>query len=211
MRFVVGVLAVLFPMLILVGTATRLAAARREERYAAMRLVGATPRQISVVASVDAMVSALLGVLLGIGIFALVRPALANASLIGTRYFAFDVTPTTLDYVGMLVGVPIVSAIAALLSLRRVRISPLGVTRRVDPSAAQRVAGAAAGHRDWPVRRGPGHNQQAIHRRPRLPRPARDPGRPGDRRAMAHRAGGAPVRMGGQGTVAAAGRAAAGR
>jgi hypothetical protein len=133
--FVVGVLAVLFPLLILVGTATRLAAARREERYAAMRLVGATPRQISVVASVDAMVSALLGVLLGIGIFALVRPALANASLIGTRYFAFDVTPTTLDYVGMLVGVPIVSAIAALLSLRRVRISPLGVSRRVTPPA----------------------------------------------------------------------------
>jgi hypothetical protein len=133
--FVVGVLAVLFPMLILVGTATRLAAARREERYAAMRLVGATPRQISVVASVDAMVSALLGVLLGIGIFALVQPALANASLIGTRYFAFDVTPTALDYVGMLVAVPIVSAIAALLSLRRVQISPLGVTRRVTPPA----------------------------------------------------------------------------
>jgi hypothetical protein len=140
--FVVGVLAVLFPLLILVGTATRLAAARREERYAAMRLVGATPRQIGVVASVDAMVSALLGVLLGIGIFALVQPALANASLIGTRYFAFDVTPTSLDYVGMLVGVPIVAAIAALLSLRRVQISPLGVARRTTPPApsAWRVA-----------------------------------------------------------------------
>ena len=34
--------AFLFPILILVGTATRLAAARREERYAALRLVGAT-------------------------------------------------------------------------------------------------------------------------------------------------------------------------
>jgi hypothetical protein len=131
--FAVGVLAVLFPMLILIGTATRLAAARREERYAAMRLVGATPRQISVVASIDAMVSALLGVLLGIGIFALVQPALADSSLIGIRYFAFDVTPTTTDYVGMLVGVPVVSAIAALLSLRRVQISPLGVSRRVTP------------------------------------------------------------------------------
>ena len=140
--FAVGVLAVLFPLLILVGTATRLAAARREERYAAMRLVGATPRQIGVIASVDAMVSALLGVLLGIGIFALVQPALADASLIGTRYFASDVTPTTLDYVGMLVGVPIVSAIAALLSLRRVQISPLGVSRRTTPPApsAWRVA-----------------------------------------------------------------------
>ncbi len=140
--FVVGVLAILFPMLILIGTATRLAAARREERYAAMRLVGATPRQISVIASVDAIVSALFGVILGIGIFALVQPALANAALIGTRYFAYDVTPTALGYVGLLVGVPIVAAIASLLSLRRVRISPLGVSRKVTPPApsAWRVA-----------------------------------------------------------------------
>ena len=37
--------ALLFPVLIFIGTATRLAAARREQRFAAMRLVGATPRQ----------------------------------------------------------------------------------------------------------------------------------------------------------------------
>jgi hypothetical protein len=133
--FVVGVLAVLFPMLILIGTATRLAAARREERYAAMRLVGATGRQIGVMASVDAIVSALFGVVLGIGIFAAVQPALASAALIGTRYFAFDVTPTVWGYVGMLVAVPVASAIASLLSLRRVRISPLGVARKATPPA----------------------------------------------------------------------------
>jgi hypothetical protein len=54
-------LAVLFPLLILINTATRLSAARREERYAAMRLIGATPRQINALASVDAVVGALLG------------------------------------------------------------------------------------------------------------------------------------------------------
>ena len=54
--FIVGALAFLFPILILVGTATRLAAARREERYAALRLVGATSGQIGVIASVDALV-----------------------------------------------------------------------------------------------------------------------------------------------------------
>jgi len=131
--FIVGALAVLFPMLILIGTATRLAAARREERFAAMRLVGATPRQISAIASIEAFVSALIGVVLGIGIFAAVRPALANASFLGTQYFADNVTPTALGYVGMLVVVPVAAAVAALISLRRVRISPLGVTRRATP------------------------------------------------------------------------------
>jgi hypothetical protein len=133
--FAVSVLAVLFPILILIGTATRLSAARREERFAAMRLVGATPAQISVIASADAIVSALLGVLLGFGVFALVQPALANAALIGTRYFAFNVRPTAAGYIALLVAVPLASAIASLMSLRRLRISPLGVSRRVTPPA----------------------------------------------------------------------------
>ena len=45
--------AILFPVLVLIGTATRLSATRREQRFAAMRLVGATPRQIPVVAAVE--------------------------------------------------------------------------------------------------------------------------------------------------------------
>ena len=85
--FIVGAIAFVFPILILVGTATRLAAARREERYAALRLVGATSRQISVISSVDAVVSALLGTLLGIVIFLLLRPALADTAITSARYF----------------------------------------------------------------------------------------------------------------------------
>ena len=48
--FGVGVLAVLFPLLVLISTATRLAADRREERFAALRLVGGTPGDIRIVA-----------------------------------------------------------------------------------------------------------------------------------------------------------------
>src|SRR5215472_16779223 len=131
--FVVGAIAFVFPILILVGTATRLAAARREERYAALRLVGATSRQISVISSVDAVVSALVGTLVGIGIFTALRPALADTAITSARYFYNEVTPTALGYLAVLVIVPLASAVASLLSLRRVRISPLGVIRRVMP------------------------------------------------------------------------------
>jgi FtsX-like permease family len=145
--FGVGVLAVLFPVLILIGTATRLAAARREERFAALRLVGATPRDVSIIASVDSVVSALCGAVLGIGLFLAIRPALAGASLTGTRYFAATVTPTAWEYLAMLVAVPAASALASLAALRRVRISPLGVSRRVapPPPSAWRLATLAAG------------------------------------------------------------------
>ena len=131
--FGVGVLAVLFPMLVLITTATRLAADRREERFAAVRLVGGTPADIRVIASVEAVVSAFVGAVLGTVIFLLVRPALAGAALIGTQYFESDLTPTGWGYLAMLVGVPIAAAIAALVSLRRVQISPLGVSRRTPP------------------------------------------------------------------------------
>ncbi len=133
--FVVGAIAFLFPILILVGTATRLAASRREERYAALRLVGATNRQIAAISSVDAIVSALLGTVLGIGIFLLLRRPLADTAITSARYFYEEVTPTAAGDLTLLIGVPAASAISSLLSLRRVRLSPLGVSRRVTPPA----------------------------------------------------------------------------
>ncbi len=136
--FGVGVLAVLFPVLILISTATRLAAARREERFAALRLIGATPGDVSVIASVDSVASALLGAIIGTGVFLAVQPALADATLTGTRYFAPTVTPTIWGYVALLVAVPLASALASLLALGRVRISPLGVSRRTTPPPPSR-------------------------------------------------------------------------
>jgi hypothetical protein len=145
--FIAAAIMFLFPILILVATATRLAAARREERYAALRLVGATNRQIATIASVEAAISGLTGALLGIGLFAALQPALADSAITSARYFADEVTPTALGYVLVLAGVPVASAIGAVLSLRRVRISPLGVSRRVTPPppTAWLIAPLAAG------------------------------------------------------------------
>jgi hypothetical protein len=127
--------ALLFPVLILIGLAMRLAAARREQRFAALRLVGATPRQTSVIASVDALAGAVLGTLAGVGGFLLLRPVVAGVSITGSRYFPDLVTPTPSGYAAVLVGVPVAAAAAALWSLLRVRVSPLGTTRRATPPA----------------------------------------------------------------------------
>jgi hypothetical protein len=133
LAFGIGAIVVLFPLIMLINTATRLAAARREERFAAMRLVGATPRQVNVIATVEAVVGSLAGALGGVAIFTAVRPALASISFSGARFFEPTVTPTAVGYAALIVGVPVVAAAASLWSLRRVRISPLGVSRRVTP------------------------------------------------------------------------------
>jgi hypothetical protein len=87
---------------------------------------------------VEGVVTALAGTVLGMGVFALARPALATAAPIGTEYFASTVTPTVWGYAALLVAVPVASAVAALLSLRRVQVSPLGVSRRVSPPPPSR-------------------------------------------------------------------------
>ena len=131
--FYVGMLAVLLPMLVLISTATRLAADRREERFAALRLVGGTPADIRLIATVEAVVSSFAGAVLGTAVFLLARPLLAGSAFFGTPYFESDVTPTLGGYLAILVLVPAAAALAALVSLRRVQISPLGVARRVKP------------------------------------------------------------------------------
>lgn len=148
-RFAFGVAAVglIVPLLVLVGTATRLAAARRESRFAAIRLVGATTRQINVLATVDTALGALAGALTGLAIFQLVRPAVAGVRVTGARFFPGLVAPHAWQYAAVLAGVPVVAAGAALWSLRRVRISPLGVARKTtaSPPRAWRVIPLLAG------------------------------------------------------------------
>ncbi|MEU7910091.1 FtsX-like permease family protein [Microbispora bryophytorum] len=148
-RFGFGVAAVglIVPLLVLVGTATRLAAARRETRFAAIRLVGATTRQINVLATVDAALGALAGALTGLAIFQLVQPAVAGVRVTGARFFPDLVAPHAWQYAAVLGGVPVVAAGAALWSLRRVRISPLGVARKTaaSPPRAWRVIPLLAG------------------------------------------------------------------
>jgi hypothetical protein len=133
LAFGIAAVIILFPLMILINTATQLAATRREERLAALRLVGATPRQVNVVASVDAVVTASAGAVIGVLAFLILRPFLESISFSGVRFFGYTVTPTLWGYLAMLVLVPLLAAISSLVSLRRVWITPLGVSRRTTP------------------------------------------------------------------------------
>jgi hypothetical protein len=128
---VVGALALLVPIVVFVATATRLAAARREQRLAAMRLAGATPLQAGTVAAVEAALAAITGTAVGFVAFFLARPYAARIPLDGYSFYSSDLhlAPGWALLIG--VGVPALAVVAALVSLRRVRISPLGVTSRV--------------------------------------------------------------------------------
>jgi hypothetical protein len=125
-----GAVALLLPVLILIATASRLSAARREQRFAAIRLVGATPRQISVVSAVEAAVAAVAGVAVGFALFFQFRPLLLQVPFTGAPLAPGDLSLRGIDIVVAVIGVPVAAVVSARLALRRVQISPLGVKRR---------------------------------------------------------------------------------
>jgi hypothetical protein len=134
-----GAIALLLPILILIATASRLSAARREERFAAMRLIGATPRQISVVSAVEAVAAAVAGVVVGFALFYAFRPLLYHVSFTGAPFARGDLSLRWNDVVTTAIGVPAAAVVSASLALRKVQVSPLGVSRRVS-SRAPRIA-----------------------------------------------------------------------
>jgi len=142
-----GAVALVLPILILIATASRLSAARREERFASMRLVGATPRQISTISAVEAVIAALAGVVLGFGLFFAVRPLLYHVPFTGAPMAKGDLSLYAVDILVAVFGVPIAAVVSARLALRRVQISPLGVTRRVRtrPPGIARIVPLLAG------------------------------------------------------------------
>ena len=134
-----GAVALVLPVLILIATASRLSAARREERFAAMRLVGATPRQISVVSAVEAVVAAVAGVAVGFALFFVFRPLVYRVPFTGAPLTEGDLSLHWIDIALTLIGVPVAAVVSARLALRRVRTSPLGVKRRAS-SRPPRIA-----------------------------------------------------------------------
>ncbi len=140
-------LAILTPVLIFIGTATRLSAARREERFAAMRLAGATRGQVSLIAAIESTAAAVLGTAIGFGLFFLLRIPVAGIPFIGQPFFPSELTLSLPDILLVAIGVPLFAAVAARMALRRVNISPLGVARRARPKppGAWRVIPLLAG------------------------------------------------------------------
>jgi hypothetical protein len=98
-----------------------------------MRLVGATRKQVSLLAATESTAAAVLGVAAGFGIFFLLRPPVADIPFLGAPFFPADMSLSLPDILAVAIGVPVAAVVAARLALHRVHISPLGVARRTTP------------------------------------------------------------------------------
>ena len=126
---VIGLVLLVVPLLTLGGSVARLSARRRDDRLAGLRLLGATPSMVAALTVIESTTLAALGVLGGA---VLSLPASRLIGLIPFRgeplgahaYLAAD------RIVLCALGVIALAAVSAILSLRGVVVSPLGVRTR---------------------------------------------------------------------------------
>ena len=131
------------PVLALAGQCARLGGPARDRRLAAVRLAGGTPRQAISLAAAETGTAALLGSLAGLGGYLVARVALdAPRGPWHVRPLPTDVLPPVVVLALVVLAVPVLAALAAALLLRRVVVTPLGVTRRARPQRPSRP---------WPV------------------------------------------------------------
>ncbi|GAA1016181.1 hypothetical protein Aple_021230 [Acrocarpospora pleiomorpha] len=139
MLAVIASVLMVVPLLIFGGAAARLTVARRDQRLAALRLVGARPGQVVGMTVAEAVIVALAGALAGTVGYALAAPLLSRIEMQGGPWFAADVFPSPLVMAAVLVAVPLLVGLSAVVGLRRVVVSPLGVAKRETPPAMRFV------------------------------------------------------------------------
>lgn len=135
---VVIVVALLLPVSMFVASAARFGAEERDRRLSAMRLLGADRAMTARIAAGESLVGVLIGVALGAAAFLVAAPTIARVGIASLSAYPSDLrpSPTLAALVAVLVTA---SAVAAtLISIRRVAVEPLGVSRR-GASRARRL------------------------------------------------------------------------
>lgn len=130
----------------LAQAAVRLAIARRDDRLAALRLAGATRAQVTAMAVLDAVAQALVGVVVGAMLALAVTPGIAQIEFQGLPFTVAELLPPAWVWLAAGGSVVLIALVAALASLQRVHVTPLGVAQRAGAKRLSlwRIAGFGA-------------------------------------------------------------------
>ncbi|WP_055601658.1 FtsX-like permease family protein [Streptomyces aureus] len=130
---VVACVVLLLPVLVFIATAVRFGGEQRDRRLAALRLVGADTAMTRRIAAGESLAGALLGLLVGLGLFAVARQFAGTFTIWDVNAYPSDVVPMPALAALALLAVPVSSVVVTLFALRGVVIEPLGVVRTSTP------------------------------------------------------------------------------
>ena len=125
----VGAIAVLVPALLLVGIVTDLGAAQRAERFATLRLIGATPQQVARTAALEIGATTFVGALAGVALYLAMIPVAGQITLRTSRFYYSDLLRSPVNAVLAVVVTTAGAAAVAWWRPRRADLGPLGGSR----------------------------------------------------------------------------------
>ncbi|MFD2763618.1 ABC transporter permease [Micromonospora eburnea] len=130
---VVVFVVLLLPIVVFLGAAVRFGGEQRDRRLAALRLLGADAGMVRRIAAGEAGTAALFGLAVGGVLFLAGRQLALVVSWYGISVFPGDLRPVPWLVALVALAVPLLAAGVALLALRGVLVTPLGVSRRATP------------------------------------------------------------------------------
>ena len=138
-------LALLATPLISLGlAAARLVTRRRDDRLAVLRLLGATGRDTAFLAVIESAGVAFAGAATGLGASYALAPLVGLIPFRGAPIGTAAAALPPLIAAALVAAVTLIAVVSAVLGLRRVVVSPLGVARRELPARPSRIAALVA-------------------------------------------------------------------
>lgn len=132
-RFVaVVVLMLTLPVVTLLAAVTRVSAAVRDRRLAALRIIGVSAATTRAVAAVEAVLLSAVGVIIGAVAFVAARPLIESSARSRNWFHGQSLWPSASSWVFVLAGVIGVSLVVAVLPARAVTAAPLSVRRQAS-------------------------------------------------------------------------------
>lgn len=119
----------LFPIVTFISIATQLGSAQREKRYAALRLIGATRKQVSRIIAFESLGAAAIGVVAGSLAYLAVLPLMSQFQFNGMRFWPSDLIVHPTYYILAVLLTLLFCLMANWWGMRHIQLSPLGVAQ----------------------------------------------------------------------------------
>lgn len=129
-----GLFVLAAPSLVLVASASRLTAARRERRMASLQMAGATPSQVVSTVAAETGLAAVAGTVAGLLFIWPLRYLIAMIPWGNGTWFLSDITPSASAMLGVAIGVPALVVASSVLGTRRAVRSPLSAATQQQRS-----------------------------------------------------------------------------
>jgi hypothetical protein len=133
----IGAMLMVVPLLALGGSASRLVAARRNQRMSLLRLVGGSVGRVAALTAVEASALGAAGALLGGLGYVAVLPLAVRVPIAGGNWFVDDIWVGPVWFVGALVAITGLVTASALISLLPAARQPFVTARAQQPGTAR--------------------------------------------------------------------------